>query len=648
MNTEQLKDAIATYLETSETEYAIMINGEWGSGKTYFWKETIESELENFNLISIYVSLYGLTSVEEIEQKIIYSLLNLSGKNTKNKYDLSPLLSEAPKYIFNIYNWLNEENKIDFKGTSFKPLVDLGSTFVKDFILNNTLFKCSEQYVFCFDDLERVDINRSNIFGYINKFVEHHHIKTVLISNEDQFCKEDEKEREYYKITKEKLVGYTFNIKPSFEDTIDQFIEGYDDSFKQIIRKHKALIIRLVEANGNKNLRIVKNCLSISNHIFQELNKIEYSITTINEELIRFIFAVNLEVKTGKADLDELFKLCTEGHQPFANIQSPRRNYRQYNSNKDITIETPKEESEEKKEYSEKFIHSYYIDFDGSHYDCSISYTKFTSIYNYIVKGYFDENKFKEEINERQNLENTPKLKLFNNYFELSNDEFEQVIKEYIDELKQDRINTLSNLIKLTEYLFYFASIKLIKKTKEQIKDIFKNTIKRQYKNNKLFYLNENIGNDYSILPEIEKKDKNYKYIIRFSKRVNKLLAKKQRYNNASQLIDLLEEGWQKFWDEICIGYQIKPIFAYLDVNKFASVLIKLENPVIVRFTRWIKNRYKTSNIKDFLSIEYQNLKQLNDLLKNYVEEHSNNKKLNHHLITELYEEIDRACEKLK
>lgn len=315
MNTEQLKDAIAAYLETSETEYAIMINGEWGSGKTYFWKETIESELEKLNLTSIYVSLYGLTSVEEIEQKIISSLLNLSGNNTKNKYDLSPLLSEAPKYIFNIYNWINEENKIDFKGTSFKPLVDLGSTFVKDFILNNTLFKCSKQYVLCFDDLERANINRASIFGYINKFVEHHHIKTVLISNEDEFCKEDEKEREYYKITKEKLVSYTFNIKPSFEDIIERFIQGYGDSFKQIISEHKALIIRLVEANGNKNLRIVKNCLSIANRVFQELNKIEYSITTINEELIRFIFAVNLEVKTGKANLFILSHLCTENYQ---------------------------------------------------------------------------------------------------------------------------------------------------------------------------------------------------------------------------------------------------------------------------------------------------------------------------------------------
>ncbi len=319
MKSEELQDAIITYLNAPETEYAIMINGEWGSGKTYFWKNVISpeltNELTNLDKTSVYITLYGLNTVDEIEQRILANLLNPSNSNSKNKLDSSPrladLLAEIPKYFANIFNSIGEGNKIDFKGSNFKPLIDLSSTLVKDFILNNRLFKCSEKYVLCFDDLERANIDRASIFGYINKFVEHHHIKTVLISNEDEFCKED---KDYYKRTKEKLVGYTFNIDPSLEQIIEQFIQGYNDCFKQIIIDNKNIIITLGESNGNKNLRILKNCLSIANQVFQELKNIEHSVGSLNGEIIRFIFAVNLEVKTGKADLEKLSQLVTEGY----------------------------------------------------------------------------------------------------------------------------------------------------------------------------------------------------------------------------------------------------------------------------------------------------------------------------------------------
>lgn len=294
------------------------------------------------------------------------------------------------------------------------------------------------------------------------------------------------------------------------------------------------------------------------------------------------------------------------------------------------------------------FDNYYYLCFDSDYK--RYPFFKFTSIYNYIVDVYFNSTKFQEEILERQKLENTPKLIFLNRYFELSNKEFNQVALEYINDLENDRVNTLNQLIQITERLFYFAHKNLINKSEEQIKEIFKITIKRQYKNNKWFNLNNRfrIINDYLITSETKNNNKNYRYIISFSKRVKKLLSKKQRCNDASQLIDLLEEGWQDYRYKFNRLYPASPIFDCLEINKLFLVLIKLENFEIARFTKCIKDRYEASNIRDDLSIEYQNLKQLSDLLKNYIEQHSNNKKLSHHLLTELYEEIDRACEKLQ
>ena len=43
---EDLVESILDYIRAEYTDYAIMINGEWGSGKTYFWNHKIKPKIE--------------------------------------------------------------------------------------------------------------------------------------------------------------------------------------------------------------------------------------------------------------------------------------------------------------------------------------------------------------------------------------------------------------------------------------------------------------------------------------------------------------------------------------------------------------------------------------------------------------------------
>ena len=43
---EDLVESILDYIRSDYTDYAIMINGEWGSGKTYFWNHKIRNKIE--------------------------------------------------------------------------------------------------------------------------------------------------------------------------------------------------------------------------------------------------------------------------------------------------------------------------------------------------------------------------------------------------------------------------------------------------------------------------------------------------------------------------------------------------------------------------------------------------------------------------
>jgi hypothetical protein len=104
----EIREAVLEYINNVDTDFAIMIDGEWGSGKTHFWKNEIEgpinklqqddlrelaNTLTSFKLVPnnhsfhrlnrsfpknkkiIYISLYGLNKLEDIDNNITMKLL---------------------------------------------------------------------------------------------------------------------------------------------------------------------------------------------------------------------------------------------------------------------------------------------------------------------------------------------------------------------------------------------------------------------------------------------------------------------------------------------------------------------------------------------------------------------------------------------
>ena len=89
---EDLIESILDYVRADYTDYAIMINGEWGSGKTYFWNRKIKPKIESMQkggkrLTAIYMSLYGISNLEEISKKIFIETTQLMDKNLKKYMD---------------------------------------------------------------------------------------------------------------------------------------------------------------------------------------------------------------------------------------------------------------------------------------------------------------------------------------------------------------------------------------------------------------------------------------------------------------------------------------------------------------------------------------------------------------------------------
>ena len=170
---EELVESILDYIRSDYKDYAIMINGEWGSGKTYFWNNKIRKQIDSLRLngkqyTTIYMSLYGISNLEEISKKIFIETTQLMDKNLKKYMNATGQLS-IPEYaktgldMANLFGVTQNGDKIDY-----------------------AKFFSTDDKVLCFDDLERANVDVIDILGYINNFVEHDHIKTIIICNEKE------------------------------------------------------------------------------------------------------------------------------------------------------------------------------------------------------------------------------------------------------------------------------------------------------------------------------------------------------------------------------------------------------------------------------------------------------------------------------
>ncbi|MDD3598463.1 P-loop NTPase fold protein [Sulfuricurvum sp.] len=84
----------------------IMLSGEWGSGKTHFWhlsEDSIKAKLDQKEKPNIYISLYGKSSLQEIETEVFTKAYYKSKGRDDNKKDaiekLSSTFSKLSSYV---------------------------------------------------------------------------------------------------------------------------------------------------------------------------------------------------------------------------------------------------------------------------------------------------------------------------------------------------------------------------------------------------------------------------------------------------------------------------------------------------------------------------------------------------------------------
>jgi hypothetical protein len=283
MTANELNEYIFHYLKKDKTRTAIMLTGEWGSGKTYYIENKLVPFLKEQKATCVVVSLYGLEDTYAISKSIYIELRMhiLAGKATER-------LTSGRIIAKSIFKNIASMAKIDldFDKKDLKQLYE--SVDLKDKLL-------------IFEDIERSNIAVTELLGYVNGLVERDGVKVLLVANEneilkkqpvelgfntDVFKKKPKAEDEKTEVT-EDIKTYLHIKEKTISDTI-QFVGDTTKAIEEIIKDYQnELLNRII------NKDIVEKLSATVNEIY-------------NKNLRTFIFAIQKMVDiTGKMNTQE-------------------------------------------------------------------------------------------------------------------------------------------------------------------------------------------------------------------------------------------------------------------------------------------------------------------------------------------------------
>ena len=616
---EELVDSILDYVRADYTDYAIMLNGEWGSGKTYFWNNKIKNKIESLQFngrkyTTIYMSLYGISNLEDISKKIFIETTQLMDKNMKKFMEANNQTS-IPEYAKTGLDMANF-----FGVTQNGDKLDYGNFFTTD------------DKVLCFDDLERANVDVIDILGYINNFVEHDHIKTIIICNEKELAmklkssnlemktfiatyileqegdlvKADkplvekinekieyvfDKANDYERI-KEKLIGETFEYAPKFNYIINGLLMRYESNpdLMRFLREHTSLITSTFIKSGTRKLRILKHALNDFKKVYEVVNKTNPNTNLrILQTMLIFTIAISFEIKAGKITKDK-----------FINI----------NSNEDYKalLVSSRVLMDNRQFYIKEFDNNYYFNFKSD-------YRFFKFIEVYVRTRIFDMKIFKKDMEVIINTIDTEKLPgykrlLTEEYWKISDDKFPIIIEEVIKNVEKGELK-LVEIVKLFGYFSYFSRRNLINYEIEYLKQIFKQGMdiaaeSSEYCDNlqeELDKMGLDIGDDMD-------------EIVEYFHELNRNLEDKMYKEKADSIFKCIPMKMELFYDKFVNECMDKPLLNHYDPYQMFQRVTCANNEDIVLIKEMLLNRAKKH--KEELEPEVEFMKKLKQVLKDY------------------------------
>lgn len=609
------------YMLSPDPQYAVMINGKWGCGKTFFIKKWLngykESETEgNKVLTPIYVSLYGLKTLKQITtaiNQVLYPILY--GKAAKAG---KTLLKFASAIVF--------KQNIDINGDD-KDDLSIGLGLDSFSILKSDDENIKSDKFLIFDDIERCQVNMKELLGYINYFIEHCNCHVLIIGDEGQIEKDD---RNVFERFKEKTIGREFLLNTEIDTAIDFFVkEELGNSF---LISHIDSIKKTFKITECHNLRILRQCLWDFNRL---VSLIEYRKTERYEQILKSLLCTYIATYCEyKGENNALIKQWIE-------------------YNEEIVVN--RKEDEEKKRIKTEILKI------QNKYSAYPAYTIFgifhLDIVEQIVKSIDSGMFITDFVNDlTKPVAIKPSWEKRHDASVMTNDEFKSFYNELLDDIINLRILKMADVGNSIAYISYYDAkeIRLIKdEEKQKIKEslpLYWEQFKTQeacYEACIAFKRGLHLFESSIEMPILAELCENFyaRYEMRMKEDKNEMTKLLENLNddNCEMLFDI---NTQALPDK-STTYDSISIFKDVDIDLLFLSIVKMSNKGRQSFNSFLRQRYKLAyNMSNWTNKTEDDVTPLNKLKEKIDEEISKRELMEKYSFELISKAIDGAIKR--
>jgi len=242
MTLEKTKKQLIDLLAKGDNN-VIALSGKWGTGKTHLWNEVKRDSEDDQVKKSLYVSIFGLSTVDQIKRKLMEGALPDSAVEGGR--------FEVFKNLF--------KSGVTVAATHYKALAainDLNLILMAPIVLQKRMI--------VIDDIERKHekLGIDEVLGFIDEYSKEFNVRFLLVLNDDQLSSKGEQEK-LWTTFREKVIDQEIRLSTSPAEAFSIAIKLWPSKYAQSLRS-------AVVACGLTNIRIICKVIKATNQILAD------------------------------------------------------------------------------------------------------------------------------------------------------------------------------------------------------------------------------------------------------------------------------------------------------------------------------------------------------------------------------------------